>query len=676
MSENKFSIQQLAINTIRTLSIDAVQKANSGHPGMPLGCAPIAYLLYYKLMKHNPNNPKWVNRDRFILSAGHGSMLLYSILHLSGYDVSIDDLKNFRQWNSKTPGHPEYGHTPGVETTTGPLGQGFATAIGMAVARDYLASLFNKDRFQLIDHYIYGICSDGDLMEGISHEAASFAGHHKLGKLIFFYDDNGISIDGKTSITYSDDVQKRFEAYGWNVLRVNDVNNLSELETAAHNARNNSDRPTLIITKTHIGFGSPNKQDTSAAHGAPLGVDEAKLTKKNLGWNYDEDFFVPAEVYEHFAGIKQCGNETEENWNKLFKSYKEKYPNDAELFENIFNNNFGNQWEEKIPVFSEAMATRAASGKVLNAIAKDLPTLIGGSADLAESNNTTLKDFKSFSAENRSGRNIHFGVREHAMGAIINGMALYGGIIPYGATFLIFSDYLKPALRLSALMNLKTIFVFTHDSIGLGEDGPTHQPIEQLASLRAIPNLVVIRPADANETAEAWKFAIKHKDGPVVLALTRQKVPCYDRNILSSAEMLQKGAYVLKESSDNPDIILIASGSEVELILKASEILEEEGIKARVVSFPSWELFEKQTDDYKKKIFPENVKARLAVEAGVKLGWEKYIGENGDIICMNTFGASAPDKILFEKFGFTVENIVNKAKKLLGKKIIHSQEVK
>ncbi|MGQ9642735.1 MAG: transketolase [Ignavibacterium sp.] len=676
MSEKKSSIEQLAITTIRTLSIDAVQKANSGHPGMPLGCAPIAYLLYYKLMKHNPSNPKWINRDRFILSAGHGSMLLYSILHLSGYDISIDDLKNFRQWNSKTPGHPEYGHTPGVETTTGPLGQGFATAIGMAVARDYLASLFNKDGFQLIDHYIYGICSDGDLMEGISHEAASFAGHHKLGKLIFFYDDNGISIDGKTSITYSDDVQKRFEAYGWNVLRVNDVNNLSELETNAHNAINNSDRPTLIITKTHIGFGSPNKQDTSAAHGAPLGVDEVKLTKKNLGWNYDEDFFVPAEVYEHFAGIKQCGNEAEENWNKLFKSYKDKYPKEAELFENIFNNNFGNQWEEKIPVFSEAIATRAASGKVLNSIANDLPTLIGGSADLAESNNTTLKDYKSFSAENRSGRNIHFGVREHAMGAIINGMALYGGIIPYGATFLIFSDYLKPALRLSALMNLKTIFVFTHDSIGLGEDGPTHQPIEQLASLRAIPNLIVIRPADANETAEAWKFAIKHKEGPVVLALTRQKVPCYDRKNLSSADMLQKGAYVLRESSDNPDIILIASGSEVELILKASEILEEEGVKVRVVSFPSWELFEKQTDDYKKKIFPENLKARLAVEAGIKLGWEKYIGENGDIICMNTFGASAPDKILFEKFGFTVENIVNKAKKLLNKKIIYSQKVK
>lgn len=667
MSEQKSSIEQLAINTIRTLSIDAVQKANSGHPGMPLGCAPIAYLLFYKLMKHNPQNPKWINRDRFILSAGHGSMLLYSILHLCGYDISIDDLKNFRQWNSKTPGHPEYGHTPGVETTTGPLGQGFATAIGMAVARDYLASLFNKDGFQLIDHYIYGICSDGDLMEGISHEAASYAGHHKLGKLIFFYDDNGISIDGKTSITYSDDVQKRFEAYGWYVLRVNDVNNLLELETAAHTARNNFDRPTLIINKTHIGFGSPNKQDTSAAHGAPLGVDEVRLTKKNLGWNYDGDFFVPTEVYEHFTGIKQCGNEAEENWNKLFKSYKEKYPEDAELFENIFNSNFGNQWEDKIPVFSEPMATRAASGKVLNSIANELPTLIGGSADLAESNNTTLKDFKSFSAENRSGRNIHFGVREHAMGAIINGMALYGGIIPYGATFLIFSDYLKPALRLSALMNLKTIFVFTHDSIGLGEDGPTHQPIEQLASLRAIPNLIVIRPADANETAEAWKFAIKHKEGPVVLALTRQKVPCYDRKILSSAEMLNKGAYVLKENSDKPDIILIASGSEVELILKASELLEEEGVKVRVVSFPSWELFEQQPDSYKNKIFPNNIKARLVVEAGLKLGWEKYFGENGDIICMNTFGASAPDKILFEKFGFTVENIVNKAKKLLNK---------
>lgn len=667
MSEKKSSIEQLSINTIRTLSIDAVQKANSGHPGMPLGCAPIAYLLYYKLMKHNPSNPKWINRDRFILSAGHGSMLLYSILHLSGYNVSIDDLKNFRQWNSKTPGHPEYGHTPGVETTTGPLGQGFATAIGMAVARDFLASLFNKDGYKLIDHFIYGICSDGDLMEGISHEAASFAGHHKLGKLIFFYDDNGISIDGKTSITYSDDVQKRFESFGWNVLRVNDVNDLSELETAAQQARNNSDKPTLIITKTHIGFGSPNKQDTSAAHGAPLGADEVKLTKKNLGWLYEEEFFVPAEVYEHFAGIKQCGKEAEEMWNKLFFSYKEKFPQEAELFENIFKNNFGNEWEEKIPVFTEAMATRAASGKVLNAIAKDLPTLIGGSADLAESNNTTLKDYKSFSAENRGGRNIHFGVREHAMGAMLNGMALYGGVIPYGATFLIFSDYLRPALRLSALMKLRTIFIFTHDSIGLGEDGPTHQPVEQLASLRAIPNITVIRPADANETAEAWKFAIKHSGGPVLLALTRQKLPCFDRNILSAAEHLHKGAYVLKETSENPDIILMASGSEVDLILRASEKLESEGIKVRVVSFPSWEIFEQQTDDYKKKIFPENVKLRLAVEAGVRQGWEKYIGEKGDVICMNSFGASAPDKVLFEKFGFTVENIVSKAKKLLSK---------
>jgi len=667
MPEKKSSIEQLSINTIRTLSIDAVQKANSGHPGMPLGCAPIAYLLYYKLMKHNPSNPKWINRDRFILSAGHGSMLLYSILHLSGYDVSIDDLKNFRQWNSKTPGHPEYGHTPGVETTTGPLGQGFATAIGMAVARDFLASLFNKDGYKLIDHFIYGICSDGDLMEGISHEAASFAGHHKLGKLIFFYDDNGISIDGKTSITYSDDVQKRFESYGWNVLRVNDVNDLSELETAAQQARNNSDKPTLIITKTHIGFGSPNKQDTSAAHGAPLGADEVKLTKKNLGWPYEEEFFVPAEVYEHFAGIKQCGKEAEEMWNKLFFSYKEKFPQEAELFENIFKNNFGNEWEEKIPVYTEAMATRAASGKVLNAIAKDLPTLIGGSADLAESNNTTLKDYKSFSAENRGGRNIHFGVREHAMGAMLNGMALYGGVIPYGATFLIFSDYLRPALRLSALMKLRTIFIFTHDSIGLGEDGPTHQPVEQLASLRAIPNITVIRPADANETAEAWKFAIKHSGGPVLLALTRQKLPCFDRNILSAAEHLHKGAYVLKETSENPDIILMASGSEVDLILRASEKLESEGIKVRVVSFPSWEIFEQQTDDYKKKIFPENVKLRLAVEAGVRQGWEKYIGEKGDVICMNSFGASAPDKVLFEKFGFNVENIVSKAKKLLSK---------
>jgi transketolase len=661
------SIEQLSINTIRTLSIDAVQKANSGHPGMPLGCAPIAYLLYSKLMKHNPSNPKWINRDRFILSAGHGSMLLYATLHLSGYDVSLDDLKNFRQWNSKTPGHPEYGHTPGVETTTGPLGQGFATAIGMAVARDYLASVFNKDDYKIIDHYIYGICSDGDLMEGISHEAASFAGHHKLGKLIFFYDDNGISIDGKTSITYSDDVQKRFEAYHWNVFRVNDVNNLPELESAVQQAINNSDKPTLIITKTHIGFGSPNKQDTSAAHGAPLGVDEVLLTKKNLGWDYKEEFYVPAEVYEHFSDVIQRGKELERTWENLFLSYKEKYPEDAILFERIFNNDFGNQWEEKIPYFTEPMATRAASGKILNAIAKDLPTLIGGSADLAESNNTTLKDVKSFSSENRNGRNIHFGIREHAMGAMLNGMALYGGIIPYGATFLVFSDYLRPALRLSALMKLRMIFIFTHDSIGLGEDGPTHQPIEHLSSLRAIPNVIVIRPADANETSEAWKFALKHKGGPVILALTRQKLPCFDRTVFSPANYLTKGAYILKDSYDVPDIILMASGSEVDLIIKASEKLETEGIKTRVVSFPSWEIFELQDEKYKKSVFPDGIKTRLAVEAGVKQGWEKYIGEKGDVICMKSFGASAPDKVLFEKFGFTVENILQKAKQLLNK---------
>lgn len=668
MPEQKSSIEQLAINTIRTLSIDAVQKANSGHPGMPLGCAPIAYLLYYKLMRHNPSNPEWINRDRFILSAGHGSMLLYSVLHLSGYDLSLDEIKNFRQWNSKTPGHPEYGHTPGVETTTGPLGQGFATSIGMAVARDYLASVFNKGDFNIIDHYIYGICSDGDLMEGISHEAASFAGHHKLGKIIYFYDDNRITIEGSTDLTYSDDVQKRFESYGWNVYRVNDVNNLPELENAANLARQDSDKPCLIITRTHIGYGSPNKQDSASSHGAPLGVEEVRLTKKNLGWNYEEEFFIPEEVKNHFAGIRKCGEETEELWKRQFEEYKKKFPSDAELFEKIFKGDFGEEWEKHLPSFSEAMATRAASGKVLNVIAPYLPTLIGGSADLAESNNTNLKDYESFSAKNKNGRNLHFGVREHAMGAILNGMALYGGVIPYGGTFLIFSDYLRPALRLSALMKLKTIFVFTHDSIGLGEDGPTHQPVEQLASLRAIPNVTVIRPADANETTEAWRFAIKHKGGPVLLILTRQKLDCLDRSKLTSHKELLKGAYILKDSSENPDIILIATGSEVGLVLKASERLETEGIKTRVVSFPSWEIFEKQSEDYKKRVFPYEVKARLAVEAGISQGWEKYIGEKGDIICMKTFGASAPDKVLFEKFGFTVENVVKKAKEILNKK--------
>lgn len=668
MSDSRLDIEQLSINTIRTLAIDAVQKANSGHPGMPLGMAPIAYALYYKTMKHNPANPKWLNRDRFVLSAGHGSMLLYSILHLSGYNVSLDDLKNFRQWGSITPGHPELGHTPGVETTTGPLGQGFATAVGMAIARDYLAALFNKDDIKIIDHGIWGICSDGDLMEGISHEAASLAGHLKLGKFVFFYDDNHITIDGNTSITYSDDVAKRFESYGWLVLTILDVNDSDQVDRAIKLCRNGCDKPTLIITKTHIGFGSPNKQDKSSAHGAPLGEEEVKLTKRNLGMPEDKTFYVPDEVYSHFKGIVECGQEAEDLWNEKVDEYKIKYPKEYALFESVMNYNFNHDWLNHLPKFNdlaEKIATRVASGKVLNAAAIDIPTLIGGSADLNESNMTHIKSSTSFSAEDRKGKNIHFGIREHAMGAILNGMAIYGGIIPFGATFLIFSDYMRPAIRLAALMKQKVIYVFTHDSIGLGEDGPTHQPIEQIASLRSIPNLVVIRPADANETVEAWKYAINHKGGPVALILTRQKLPIIDQNKYGSAKGLQRGAYVVKDSKQKPDLILIATGSEVSLALKAAEQLETEEKNVRVISFPSWEIFEQQSDEYKKQILPAEIKARVSVEMGVAMGWQKYVGDSGETLSIEKFGASAPDSVLYEKYGFTVESVVATAKRVL-----------
>lgn len=668
MSDSKIDIEQLSINTIRTLAIDAVQKANSGHPGMPLGMAPIAYALYYKTMKHNPSNPKWLNRDRFILSPGHGSMLLYSILHLCGYKVSMDDLKNFRQWGSNTPGHPELGHTEGVETTTGPLGQGFATAIGMAIARDYLAALFNKDDIKIIDHGIWGVCSDGDLMEGISHEAASLAGHLKLCKLVFFYDDNKITIDGTTEISYSDDVAKRFEAYGWQVLSILNVNDSIQVDRTIKMAQSNYDKPTLIITKTNIGYGSPNKQDKSSAHGSPLGDEEVKLTKRNLGMPEDKTFYVPDEVYSHFKGIAECGQEAEDMWQKKLDEYKNKYPKDFALLESVLKGEFDNNWLNHLPKFedyTEKIATRVASGKVLNAAAIDIPTLFGGSADLNESNMTEIKSSTSFSAEDRKGRNVHFGIREHAMGAVLNGMSVYGGIVPFGATFLIFSDYMRPAIRLAALMKQKVIYVFTHDSIGLGEDGPTHQPIEQIASLRAIPNLTVIRPADANETVEAWKFAINHKGGPVALILTRQKLAVIDPNKYAPASGLQKGAYIIKDCKQTPDLLLIATGSEVSLSIKAAEKLEAEGKNVRVISFPSWEIFEQQDEDYKKQIFPSEIKARLSVEMAVAMGWQKYVGNNGDCLSIETFGASAPDNILYEKYGFTVDNVVARAKNIL-----------
>ncbi|MCG6912600.1 transketolase [bacterium BMS3Abin03] len=663
-------IELLSINTIRFLAVDAVQKANSGHPGMPMACAPIGYTLYKKVLKHNPANPHWYNRDRFILSNGHGSMLLYSLLHLCGYKVALDDLKNFRQWESITPGHPEYGLTEGVETTTGPLGQGFTNAVGMAIARDYLGASFNKDDYKIIDHYIYGICSDGDLMEGISHEAAALAGHLKLGKFIFFYDDNKITIDGSTSLAYSDDVQKRFEGYHWQVLHVDDVNDLSQMNKAIETSHKSNDKPTLIITKTHIGFGSPNKQDTASAHGSPLGEEEVKLTKQNLNWPDDKYFYIPGEVSEHFKEVRKKGEEYEAEWNKLFESYKKKYPSEAEQFLKIMKGDLGNGWKKALPVFeniNEKLATRAASGKVINAIAEYLPMLIGGSADLEPSNNTMIKGIGKFSADDRSGKNFHFGIREHGMASIMNGMALYGGIIPYGGTFLVFSDYLRPAIRLASISGVKVIYVFTHDSVGLGEDGPTHQPVEHFAALRAIPKLVFIRPSDATETVEAWKVAIEHKGSPVALILTRQKLPVFDRKKLASAENLYKGAYIIKEAKDNPQVILMASGSEVYLAIDAAEKLQEEGINVRVVSFPSWELFEKQDSKYKSQVLPEFVKARVAIEAGVSLGWKRYVGDLGEVISIEKFGASAPYTTIFENYGFTSKNIVNTAKKVLNK---------
>ena len=654
-------IEERAINTLRFLAVDAIQKANSGHPGMPMGCAPIAFLLYSKIMQHNPKNPKWINRDRFVLSAGHGSMLLYGILHLTGYDISLDDLKNFRQWKSKTPGHPEFGHTPGVETTTGPLGQGFSNAVGMALAEKHLGAIFNKEDIKLLDHYIYVIAGDGDLMEGVTHETASFAGHNKLDSLIVFYDNNKITIDGSTDLAMSEDVGKRFEAYGWHVQHVKDVNNLQELETAVKLAKSTQGKPHLIITDTHIGYGSPHKQDTASVHGSPLGEEEVKLTKKNLGWYEDEEFYVPDDVKDFFESLTPSFESYEDVWNSKFDAYKSKYPEEAEEFERIFNGEIPELKIDEFTNYGEQLATRSASGKVLNQIAEQLPELFGGSADLHPSNNTYLKNYKDFSADNFAGRNLHFGIREHGMASIMNGMAYYGGIIPYGGTFLVFSDYLRPAIRLAAMSGLRPIYVFTHDSIGLGEDGPTHQPIEHIASLRAIPGCVVIRPADANETVYAWKAAIEERHNPVALVFTRQKLPVLDRSQYFQASGTLKGAYVIKkEEKEKIDLILIATGSEVPLALETAKALADKGKSVRVVSMPSWELFERQTKDYKNEVLPPDVENRVVLEMAVAQGWEKYAGCKGLIISIEKYGASAPYKILLEEYGFTVEKVVEK----------------
>jgi len=650
--------------------MDAVQKAKSGHPGMPMGAAPMAFVLWTKHLKHNPTNPRWHNRDRFVLSAGHGSMLLYSLLHLTGYDLSLDDLKNFRQWGSKTPGHPEYHLTPGVETTTGPLGQGFTNGVGMAIAECYLAARYNRPNFEVVKYRIYGIVSDGDLMEGVSSEAASLAGHLKLGNIIYLYDDNRISIDGRTQLAFTEDVVKRFEAYGWHVQVVEDGNDLDAINAAIKAAQEETARPSLIKVHTHIGYGSPNKQDSAEAHGAPLGEDEVRLTKRNLGWDPEKHFDVPDDVLNYLRRSVEQGKKWESLWKTMFEGYRRAHADLALEFENLKQGNFGDEWKKALPTFGAdtgAMATREASGKILNAIAPHLLTLIGGSADLTPSNNTFLKNYPEFQANVYTGRNFHFGVREHAMGSILNGLALTEGMIPYGGTFLIFSEYMRPPIRLAALMGVRPIYVFTHDSIGLGEDGPTHQPIEQLASLRSIPNLTVLRPADANEVVHAWRFAIEHKSGPVALILARQKVPLIDRAKYASAEHLVKGAYVLAESSKEPAVILIGTGSEVQFVIGAYEQLAKEGIAARVVSMPSWELFERQSQEFRNSVLTPSIKNRLAVEAGSPMGWQKYVGDGGSIIGISKFGASAPYEAVYREYGFTVENVLKKARELLAR---------
>lgn len=665
-------LDELCINTIRCLSIDAVQKAKSGHPGMPMGMAPAVYVLWTRHLKHNPRNPKWVNRDRFVLSAGHGCMLLYSLLYLTGYDLSLDEIKNFRQWGSKTPGHPEYGHTPGVEVTTGPLGQGISNAVGMAIAEKYLAAYFNRDGFPVVDYKIYVVAGDGCLMEGVSSEASSLAGTLGLNNLIVLYDDNHISIDGSTDLAFTEDVAKRYEAYGWFVQTVGgDGNDLHAIERALVAAQNERHRPSLIKLRTHIGYGSPNKQDTADAHGSPLGEDEVRLTKKQLGWDPEKKFFVPDEALALFRKEVEKGAAREQDWREEFARYEKAFPELARAFtraaERRLPENWDDLWKQNVPAFDPAvpLATREAQGKVLDAIMPKLPLVLGGSADLTPSNNTKFKGSTDFSKTNRLGRYIRYGVREHAMGAIMNGIAVSDVLIPYGGTFFAFTDYMRASIRLAALSHYPTIFVYTHDSIGLGEDGPTHQAVEHFASLRAMPGLVLLRPADANETAYAWKFALENRSGPTILTLTRQKVPVLDQTKYASASNLYRGAYVLI-GDDRPNVLLIGTGSEVQLALKAYEQLKSEGIRSRVISMPSWELFEKQTAEYKEHVLPSSVKARVAVEAGVKLGWERYIGEKGEFVGMSSFGASAPVDVVFKGFNITAEAVVAAAKKVLA----------
>ncbi len=656
-------------DTIRVLAAEAVQKANSGHPGMPMGMADAAVTLWTQFLKHNPADPGWWNRDRFVLSAGHGSMLLYSLLHLSGYDLPLSELQRFRQWGSKTPGHPEYGLTPGVETTTGPLGQGIGNAVGMAIAERWLATHFNRPGFPIIDHYTYVIASDGDLMEGISHEIGALAGHLRLGKLIVLYDDNGISIDGPTSLTWSEDVLTRFQAYGWHTQRV-DGHDPQAVALAIRNAQAETTRPSLIACRTHIGYGSPNRQDSHKAHGEPLGVEEVRLTKERLGWPAEVEFFIPDEVREWMRSLSAQGAARQAEWEAMFARYAEAYPQEAAALRQAMSGKLPEGWDADLKfnwTAGQGLATRAASGQVLNAIAPRLPTLIGGSADLTPSNNTRPQGIAAITPEDFTGRYIHFGVREHGMGAIMNGMALHGGVRPYGGTFLVFSDYMRPSIRMAALMHLPVIFVFTHDSIGVGEDGPTHQPVEHLTALRAIPNLYVFRPADANETVIAWRVALQRHHGPTALILTRQALPVLEQPV----EGAHRGAYILLEApgEGDPQVILMASGSEVHLAVAAAQTLIAEGIRARVVSMPCWELFEAQPLEYRQQVLPPEVRARVAIEAGATLAWGRYVGLDGVIIGLDRFGASAPAKVLFEQFGLTAEAVVAAAKKLLAERV-------
>jgi len=680
------ALDALCINTIRMLSVDAVQKANSGHPGAPMGLAPAAYTLWTRFLKHNPRNPEWWDRDRFVLSAGHGSMLLYSMLFLTGYDLPLEQIKQFRQWGSRTPGHPERELTPGVETTTGPLGQGFGNGVGMAMAEAHLAARYNRPGFEIVNHFTYAIVSDGDLMEGVAAEAASLAGHLKLGKLIYLYDNNRISLAGAADLSFTEDCAKRFEAYGWHTLSVENGNDLEAIHGAIRAAREEQSRPSLILLRTHIGFGSPGKQDTFEAHGSPLGEAEVKRTKENLGWPLEPAFYIPKEAETHFHAAISTGQKDEANWQEHFNAYREKFSDLAREFQQIMSGALPANWQASIPSFPadpKGLATRAASGKIIAALGTALPTLIGGSADLNPSTFTVLPKLGDFESPQRkfidnqgsaggdwnyAGRNIHFGVREHAMGATINGMAAHGGLIPFGSTFLIFSDYMRPSMRLAALMELGVIYVFTHDSIGLGEDGPTHQPVEQLAALRAIPRLIVIRPGDANETSVAWQIAIESRSCPVALVLSRQNVPTLERSQYASADGLRRGAYVLADApGGRADIILIGTGSELSLVVAARERLAKQNIHARVVSMPSWELFDQQPEEYRATILPKSVPARLAVEAALPLGWHRYVGDNGDVVGIERFGASAPGNVVMEKLGFTVDHVVERATALLGK---------